>query len=210
MLGLLGRKIGMTQIFDESGKQIPITVIEAGPVTVTQVKTKETDGYDAVQVAFGKIKEKNVNKPLKGHFAKSGAPLARRLAEFRVDNPQDYTPGQVITADLFKDGQRIDITGTSKGKGTQGHVRRWNHLTGPMAHGSKFHRRPGSLGASATPGRVAKGYPGPGRMGYERVTVQNLTVVRVDAERNLLLVKGAVPGPQKGYLRMKPTVKASK
>lgn len=210
MLGLLGRKIGMTQIFDDKGMQVPVTVIEAGPVTVTQIKTKETDGYDAVQLAFGSIKEKNVNKPLKGHFAKSGAEIARRLVEFRVDNPQDYTPGQIITADLFKDGQQIDVTGTSKGKGTQGHIRRWNHRTGPNSHGSKFHRLSGSKGASATPSRVGKGYKGPGRMGYERVTVQNLTVLRVDPQRNLLLVKGAVPGPKKGFLRMKPTVKVSK
>lgn len=210
MLGLLGKKIGMTQVFDATGVQTPVTVIEAGPIYVTQIKTVEQDGYNALQVAFGEEKKHRKNKPELGQFEKAGLEPKKYLVEFRVEDPENYSVGQEISADLFKEGQYIDVTGTSKGKGTAGIIKRHNEGRGPETHGSKFHRTPGSRGASSTPSRVVKGLPGPGRMGYERVTVQHLEVVRVDAERNLLLVKGAVPGPRKGFLMMKPSVKVSK
>ncbi len=210
MLGLLGKKIGMTQVFDEKGVQTPVTVIEAGPIYVSQIKTVEQDGYNALQVAFGEEKKHRKNKPELGQFDKAGIAPKKYLVEFRVEDPENYSVGQEISADLFEEGQFIDVTGTSKGKGTAGIIKRHNESRGPESHGSKFHRTPGSRGASATPSRVAKGVPGPGRMGYERVTVQHLEVVRVDADRNLLLVKGAVPGPRKGFLVMKPSVKVSK
>lgn len=210
MLGLLGKKIGMTQVFDEKGVQTPVTVIEAGPIYVSQIKTVEQDGYNALQVAFGEEKKHRKNKPELGQFDKAGIAPKKHLVEFRVEDPENYSVGQEISADLFEEGQFIDVTGTSKGKGTAGIIKRHNESRGPESHGSKFHRTPGSRGASATPSRVAKGVPGPGRMGYERVTVQHLEVVRVDADRNLLLVKGAVPGPRKGFLVMKPSVKVSK
>ena len=210
MLGLLGKKIGMTQVFDEKGVQPPVTVIEAGPIYVSQIKTVEQDGYNALQVAFGEEKKHRKNKPELGQFDKAGIAPKKYLVEFRVEDPENYSVGQEISADLFEEGQFIDVTGTSKGKGTAGIIKRHNESRGPESHGSKFHRTPGSRGASATPSRVAKGVPGPGRMGYERVTVQHLEVVRVDADRNLLLVKGAVPGPRKGFLVMKPSVKVSK
>lgn len=210
MLGLLGKKIGMTQVFDENGRQTAVTVIEAGPIYVTQIKTKERDGYNALQVAFGEEKKQRLNKPELGHFEKAGVEALKKVVEFPVENPESYELGQEIKVDIFKEGQFIDVTGTSKGKGTAGIIKRHNESRGPMAHGSKFHRTPGARSASATPGRVAKGQRGPGRMGYERVTVQKLEVIRVDADRNLLLVKGGVPGPRKGFLSMKPTVKVSK
>lgn len=210
MLGLLGKKIGMTQVFDENGIQTAVTVIEAGPIHVTQIKTKEQDGYNALQVAFGDEKKQRLNKPAIGHFEKAGVDVKKRIMEFRVDDPEKYTLGQEIKADIFKVGQYIDVTGTSKGKGTAGIIKRHNESRGPQTHGSKFHRTPGARGASSTPGRVAKGQRGPGRMGYERVTVQHLEVVRVDADRDLILLKGAVPGPRKGFVSMKPSVKVSK
>ncbi len=210
MLGLIGKKIGMTQYFDEDGKLVPVTVVEAGPVYVTQIKRVEKEGYNAVQVAFGEKKAKNVTKPLKGHFEKAGVENKRKLVEFRLDNVDDFTLGQEIKADLFTVGNKVDVIGTSKGKGTTGHIRRWNHSRGPETHGSKFHRLSGSKGGSSYPGRVAKGYKGPGRMGYERVTVANLEIVRIDANRNLMLIKGAIPGPKKGLVVIKPTVKTGK
>lgn len=209
MAVLLGRKIGMTQVFNDNGRQIPVTVMEAGPVYVTQIKTEEKDGYNAIQLGFGELKKNRMNKPLEGHFKKAGTEPLKRLIEMRVDDVSGYELGQEIKADIFSAGDMIDVSGLSKGKGTQGHIRRYNHSRGPMSHGSKFHRLHGSRGSIA-PSRVFKGVHGAGRMGYEQVTVQNLEVVRVDAERNLLLVKGAVPGPKKGIITMKTTVKNNK
>lgn len=210
MKSIIGKKVGMTQVFSEDGNMVPVTVIEAGPVYVTQIKTVETDGYNAIQVAFGDAREKMFNKPIKGHFAKSGVAPKKMLLEFHVEDPSTFTLGQAITADLFEAGQMIDVSGTSKGKGTQGAVRRWNQHTGPMSHGSKFKRGAGSLGANSTPARVLKGMHMAGRMGNEKVTVQNLELVRVDTERNLLLIKGAVPGPKGGFVTVQHAVKASK
>jgi large subunit ribosomal protein L3 len=210
MLGILGKKIGMTQIFDENGNVVPVTVVEAGPMTVVQVKTVESDGYNAIQVGFGEVKEKALNKPQKGHFEKAGVEAKRYIQEFRLDDVSEYTVGQVLTADLFEAGETIDVTGTSKGKGTQGPIKRWNQSRGPESHGSKYHRGPGSIGAASYPARVLKGMHMAGRMGNETVTVQNLTIAKVDAERNLVLVKGAVPGPKKGLLTIKKAIKAGK
>lgn len=210
MLGLLGKKIGMTQVFDESGNMIPVTVVEAGPMFVTQIKTVETDGYNAVQVAFGDQKEHRVNKPLKGHFAKSGVSLKRFIREFRVEDTASFSVGQEIKADLFENGAMIDVTGTSKGKGTQGTIKRWNTSRGPETHGSKHHRLVGSLGAGTYPARVIKGMTMAGRMGRETVTVQSLQIVRVEADRNLLLIKGSVPGPKGALVTIKNAVKAGK
>lgn len=205
---ILGRKIGMTQVFTEDGAVIPVTVIEAGPVAVVQKKTVENDGYDAVQVGFENAKEKAVTKPLKGHFAKAGVALKKVLREFRFDDCTTYNVGDQITADVFVAGDKVDVTGTSKGKGFAGSIKRWGSHRGPMTHGSGYHRRPGSLGACSTPSRVMKNKKLPGHMGVERVTVQNLDVVRVDNEKNLILVKGAVPGAKGGLLIIKDTVKA--
>lgn len=210
MKGIIGKKVGMTQIFNEDGSMVPVTVVEAGPIFVTQVKTVETDGYNAVQVAFGDAREKTFNKPEKGHFAKSGVAPKKFVIEFRVDNPADYTLGQSISAEIFEAGQMVDVSGTSKGKGTEGPIRRWNQSRGPMSHGSKYKRGVGSLGANSTPARVLKGQTMAGRMGNEKVTVQNLELVRVDAERNLLLIKGAVPGPKGGFVTVQQAVKAGK
>nr|WP_120167043.1 50S ribosomal protein L3 [Thermohalobacter berrensis] len=210
MKGILGKKIGMTQIFRENGEVVPVTVIEAGPVTVVQKKTEEKEGYNSVQVGFEDAKEKKVNKPLKGHFDKSGVNYKKHLTEFRVDNPDDYEVGQEIKADVFEEGDKVDVTGISKGKGFQGAIKRHGQSRGPETHGSKYHRRPGSMGASADPSRVFKGKKLPGHMGHEKVTVANLEVVKVDTERNLLLVKGAVPGPKGGLLTIKESYKASK
>lgn len=200
----------MTQIFDGNGNMIPVSVIEAGPVFVTQIKTVETDGYNAIQVAFADKKESRSNKPEQGHFKKAGVSAKKHVVEFRVDNPNEFELGQVIKADILEEGTLIDVTGTSKGKGTAGAVKRWNQRTGPKTHGSKFHRAAGSLGASSYPARVLKGMHMAGHMGNERVTMQNLEVIRVDAEKNLLLVKGGIPGPKKGFLTIKKAVKASK
>ncbi|MEW9122234.1 MAG: 50S ribosomal protein L3 [Thermotaleaceae bacterium] len=210
MKGILGRKIGMTQIFTEAGMVIPVTVVEAGPMVVTQIKTVETDGYNAIQVGYGDIKTKNVNKPTKGHFEKAGVEYKKALREFVVEDPAAYQIGQEIKADIFAEGNKIDVTGISKGKGTQGAIKRHNQSRGPMSHGSKYHRGPGSKGAGTTPGRVFKGQTEAGRMGNEQVTVQNLEIVKVDTERNLLLIKGAIPGPKKGMLTIKETVKSEK
>lgn len=205
--GILGKKVGMTQLFGEAGQMIPVTVIEAGPCYVVQKKTKETDGYNAIQVGFNEKREKLINKPLKGHFAKAQVKTLRYLKELSLENVDEYQLGQEIKADVFDAGEHIDVVGTSKGKGFAGAIKRHNFQRGPMAHGSKYHRRTGSLGAKG-PARVFKGRKMPGRMGGERVTVQNLEVVRVDAERNLLIVKGAVPGPKGGLLIVKSSVKA--
>lgn len=206
---MLTTKVGMTQVFGENGVLIPVTVLQAGPLYVTQVKTVENDGYAAVQVGFGDIRDSLVNKPRKGHFAKAGVANKRFLKELRFENSADYKVGQVIKADIFAEGDRIDATAKSKGKGFQGAIKRHGLSRGPMAHGSKYHRHAGSNGANTSPGRVFKGKHMPGQMGNVRVTVQNLEVVRVDAEKNLILVKGAVPGPKKSLVMLKETVKAN-
>jgi len=204
---ILTTKIGMTQVFGKNGELIPVTVLQAGPVYVTQVKTKENDGYDAIQVAFGDIRESLVNKPRKGHFAKAGVAVKRYLREFRLENASEYKVGQEIKADIFAEGDRVDAIGKTKGKGFQGAIKRHNLARGPMKHGSKYHRHAGSNGAATTPGRVFPGKHMPGHMGAVRATVQNLEVVRVDAEKNLILVKGAVPGAKKSLVMLKETVK---
>lgn len=205
--GILGRKVGMTQLFDAEGKVVPVTLIQAGPCTVVQKKTVETDGYNAIQVGFGEIREKLVNKPKKGHFAKANIKPVRFLKEFRFDNVDEYQIGQELLADVFAEGDAVDVTGTSKGKGFAGGIKRHGFARGPMAHGSKYHRRPGSLGAKG-PARVFKGRKLPGRKGGATVTVQNLQIVKVDAEKNLLVVKGAIPGPRKSLVVVKTSVKA--
>lgn len=206
---LLATKVGMTQIFGENGVLIPVTVLQAGPLYVTQIKTVENDGYSAVQVGYGDIRETLVNKPRKGHFAKAGVANKKHLKEFKFDNAADFKVGQEIKANIFVEGDRIDATAKSKGKGFQGAIKRWNLSRGPMKHGSKFHRHAGSNGAATTPGRVFKGKHMPGQMGNVKVTVQNLEVVRVDAEKNYILVKGAVPGPKKSLVIIRETVKAN-
>ena len=205
---ILTTKVGMTQVFSEDGVLTPVTVLQAGPCVVTQVKTVENDGYSAVQVGFGDIREKLVNKPKKGHFAKAGVTAKRFLKEFRLEDAESYTLGQEIKADVFAAGDKVDATAKSKGKGFQGAIKRHGQHRGPMAHGSKYHRHAGSNGSATTPGRVFKGKHMPGHMGAVRVTVQNLEVVSVDAEKNLILVKGAVPGPKKSLVMLKESVKA--
>ncbi len=205
---LIGKKVGMTQIFDESGKVIPVTVIEAGPCTIAQVKTVETDGYNAVQLGFGDVKERKVNKPEKGHFAKAGVTPKKHLREFRVDSVEGLTVGNELKADVFAAGDRVDVQGTSKGKGFQGVIKRHGQSRGPMGHGSMYHRRPGSMGPTSTPGRVFKGKKLPGHMGVETVTIQNLDVVAVDTDKNVILVKGSVPGVKGAILKIKMSVKA--
>ena len=207
---ILATKVGMTQIFNEDGVLTPVTVLQAGPVVVTQVKTVENDGYSAVQVGFADKREKLVNKPLKGHFDKAGVSYKRYIREFKLEDAESYALGQEIKADIFAAGDKIDVTAISKGKGFQGAIKRHGQSRGPMAHGSKFHRHEGSNGSSSDPSRVFKGKKMPGQMGNKKVTVQNLEVVRVDAENNLLLVKGAVPGPKKAMVTIKETVKSGK
>ena len=209
MKGILGKKIGMTQIFTEHGEVIPVTVVEAGPVVVTQVKTTENDGYTAIQVGFQDAKEKSLNKPQKGHLAAANT-LKKHLKEFRVDSVEEYTVGQEIKADLFAAGELIDVTGISKGKGFQGPIKRHGQSRGPESHGSRYHRRPGSMGACSYPGRVFKNKKLAGHMGSVKVTVQNLEVVRVDADKNFILVKGAIPGAKGSVVTIKEAVKASK
>lgn len=204
---MLATKIGMTQVFGKNGELIPVTVLQAGPVYVTQVKTRENDGYDAIQVAFGDIREGLVNKPRKGHFAKAGVAVKRYLREFRFENASEYKVGQEIKADIFAEGDRVDAIGKTKGKGFQGAIKRHNLQRGPMKHGSKYHRHAGSNGSATTPGRVFPGKHMAGHMGAVRATVQNLEVVRVDADKNLILVKGAVPGAKKSLIMLKETVK---
>ena len=204
---ILATKVGMTQIFNEDGVLTPVTVLQASPSVVTQVKTIENDGYEAVQVGYGDIREVLVNKPRKGHFAKAGVSNKRYLKEFKFENAAEYTVGQEIKVDIFEAGDKIDATAKSKGKGFQGAIKRHNQSRGPMAHGSKFHRHQGSNGACSSPSRVFKGKGMPGHMGCKKVTVQNLEVVRVDAEKNLLLVKGAVPGSKKALVTIKETTR---
>lgn len=207
MKTILGKKVGMTQIFSETGEAIPVTVIEAGPAVVTQIKTVETDGYNAVQIGFEDKKEHKLTKPEKGHFDKWQAPYKKHLAEIRLDEGETYEPGQVITVADFEVGAKLDVTGTSKGKGTQGNIKRHGHHRGPMTHGSKHKRLPGGLAAATYPSRVFKGNEAPGRTGRETVTVQNVDLVKVIADRNLMLVKGAVPGGKGGLLRIQYAVK---
>ena len=207
MKGILGKKIGMTQIFSEAGEMIPVTVIEAGPCVVTQLKTEETDGYKAVQLGFEDQKEHRLTKPERGHFAKAGVACKKYLGEFRLDEDENYEVGQTVTAADFEVGAKLDITGTSKGKGTQCNIKRHHHRRGPMTHGSKHKRLPGGLAAATYPSRVFRGNKAPGRTGRDTVTMQNLELVKVIADRNLMLVKGAVPGNKGGLLRIKYAVK---
>ena len=206
--GIIGKKVGMTQIFDENGKVVPVTVVEAGPCTVVQKKTVESDGYVAVQLGFGDVAAKKVNKPAKGHFDKADVAPKKTLREFRLADISAMNIGDILKADVFAAGDKVDITGTSKGHGFTGAIARWNQHTGPMAHGSKYHRGVGSLSANSTPSRVFKNKKMSGHYGVDRVTTLNLSVVRVDAERNLLLVRGAVPGPNGGTLVIRDSVKA--
>jgi large subunit ribosomal protein L3 len=210
---IVGKKLGMTQVFTPDGRLLPVTVIEAGPNTVVQKKTKEKDGYEAIQVGFGAFPserraERLLTKPVLGHFKKAGVAPARRLREFRLDDCAAYEVGAVIQADVFAEGEKVDVSGISRGRGFTGAIYRWNQHTGPMKHGSKYHRGVGSMGANSTPSRVFKNKHMPGHYGVEKVTIQNLTVIRVDAERNLLLVRGAVPGPNGGYLTVRNAIKA--
>ena len=210
---IIGKKLGMSQVFTEDGIVIPVTVVEAGPCPVVQKKTVDKDGYDAVQVAFGSYKDdkradKLTNKPLKGHYAKAGVKPMRTLKEFRLDDCSAYEVGGAITCDVFAAGDKVDVVGTSKGHGFTGAIKRWNQHCGPMAHGSGYHRGVGSLSANSTPSRVFKNKKMSGHWGNERVTVQNLTVVKIDKDRNLILVKGAVPGPKGGTVVVKTSSKA--
>lgn len=204
----MGRKLGMTQVFDEDGRVIPVTVIEAEPNVVVQKKTIETDGYNAIKVGYGDVREKLVNKPHRGQFEKAGLKLRRYLKEFRLDDVTGYEVGSEIKADIFSAGERVDVIGTSKGKGYQGVIKRWNANRGPETHGSKYHRAVGSMGASSFPSRTFKNKKMPGHMGNVRTTIQNLEVVRVDTDRNIILVKGGVPGPKKGLVVIRDSVKA--
>ena len=206
---ILGKKIGMTQVFDEKGRAIPVTVVEAGPCTVVQIKTKDSDGYEAVQLGFGEIKEKKLIRPIKGHFTKANVTPKKHLREFRLEE-FSYNVGDEIKADIFKEGETVDVTGTSKGKGFQGVIKRHGQSRGPMGHGSMYHRRPGSMGSTSTPGRVYKGKNLPGHMGVETVTVQNLEIVKVDIDKNVLLIKGSVPGNKGAILKIRDSVKSAK
>ena len=207
---ILATKVGMTQIFNDEGVLTPVTVLQAGPCVVTQVKTVENDGYKAVQVGFVDKREKLVNKPQKGHFDKAGVSYKRYVREFRLENAEEYSVKDEIKADIFAAGDKIDATAISKGKGFQGAIKRLGQSRGPMAHGSKFHRHQGSNGACSDPSKVFKGKGMPGHMGSKQITIQNLEIVRVDAENNLLLVKGAVPGPKKALVTVKETVTTGK
>ena len=208
-MGILGRKLGMTRIFAGDGSAVAVTVVQAGPCPVTQVKTAETDGYNALQIAFEEAKEKHVTKPMKGHFAKAGVEPKKVLKEFRLDDTSNYEVGAEIKADVFAAGDKVDVTGVSKGHGYQGPIKRHGQSRGPMGHGSKFHRAVGSLSSATTPGKVKKGKKMAGHMGSVKVTIQNLEVVRADADKNLLLIKGAVPGPKNAVLVIKNSVKAN-
>ena len=205
---ILGKKLGMTQVFAEDGKVTPVTVIEAGPCAVVQKKTVDTDGYDAVQLSYGEKAERKMNKPEKGHFDKAGVAYARYLREMRLDDVSAVNVGDVIKADIFEAGETVDVTGTSKGHGFSGTIKKYGTHRGPMTHGSGYHRGVGSMGACSTPSRVMKNKRLPGHMGVEQVTVQNLNIVKVDTEKNIILVKGAVPGPKGGILTIKDSIKA--
>ncbi|MBU5487243.1 50S ribosomal protein L3 [Clostridium sp. MSJ-8] len=205
---IIGKKIGMTQIFDQNGKVIPVTVVEAGPCVVIQKLTTEKNGYDAIQVGFGEVREKLLNKPAKGQFVKAGVSLRRTVKEFRLEDTTGYEVGQEIKADIFEVGDKVDVSGVSKGKGFQGVIKRWNAQRGPMTHGSKFKRAPGSMGASSDPSRTFKNKHMPGHMGAVNTTVLNLEVVKVIPEKNLILIKGGIPGPNKAKVVIRNTVKA--
>jgi len=209
---ILGKKLGMTQIFTPDGKMIPVTVVEAGHGVVLQNKTVENDGYNAVQLGYGTVKDKKVTSPMKGHFDKAGVKPVKFIREVRLPGASEYTVGQELSVDVFAEGDVIDVTGVAKGKGFAGVIKRWNFRRGPMAHGSKSHREPGSMGPrmSGGGGKVFKGKKLPGRMGGQKVTVQRLTIVRVDAERNLILIKGGIPGPKGNFMMIKSTVKPKK
>ena len=206
MKAIIGKKVGMTQIFDEKGYVIPVTVIEAGPCTVAQVKSVDTDGYNAIQLGFGEVKDKHINKPEKGHFAKSKLTAKKHLREFRV-NSADVKVGDEVKADVFAAGDKVDVQGTTKGKGFQGVIKRHGQHRGPMGHGSMYHRRPGSMGPTSTPGRVFKGKNLPGHMGSVTSTILNLDVVKVDTDKNVLLVKGSVPGAKGSIVKVRETVR---
>ncbi len=206
---ILGKKLGMTQIFDEKGKVIPVTAIEAGPCTVVQIKSKDADGYEAVKLGFADIKESKLTKPKMGEFKKANITPKKHLREFRLEDI-NYNVGDEIKVDIFSQGEKVDITGTSKGKGFQGVIKRHGQSRGPMGHGSMYHRRPGSMGSTSTPGRVFKGKKLPGHMGMETVTIQNLEVVKVDLDKNVILVKGSVPGNKGAILKIRDSVKAVK
>lgn len=207
MNGILAKKIGMTQVFEESGDLVPVTVLQAGPMVVVQKKSVETDGYNAIVVGFGEINEKNVNKPRKGQFKKANASYKRYLREFKVDDVEKYNLGDEITVEIMDGIEFVDVIGTSKGKGTQGVIKRHGFGRGRESHGSKFHRMPGGMGAATWPGKVFKRHRMMGRMGNERTTVQNLKVVRVDKENGIILIKGAVPGPKKGLITVRKAIK---
>ena len=205
---ILGKKIGMTQIFTEDGRLIPVSVIEAGPCRVVQKKTEEVDGYKAVQVGFENKKERKANKPEQGHFKKAGVPVMKYLKEFKLENAAELNVGDDLTVAQFEAGELVDVTGTSKGHGYAGTIKRWGTHRGPMTHGSHYHRGPGSLGACSDPSRVFKGKKMPGHYGVDKVTIQNLDLVKIDSERNLLLVKGSIPGPKGGLVVVRNAVKA--
>lgn len=205
---IIGKKIGMTQIFDQNGKVVPVTVVEVGSNVVVQKKTIETDGYEAIQVGFGEVREKLLNKPKKGHLAKAGVSLRRTLKEFRLDDISTYNVGDAINADIFEAGEKVDVSGISKGKGFQGVIKRWNQSRGPMSHGSKFHRAPGSMGAASDPSRTFKNKRMPGHMGAANRTVLNLEVVKVMADKNVILIKGGIPGANKSTVVIRNSVKA--
>jgi large subunit ribosomal protein L3 len=209
-VGILGTKLGMTQVFDTEGNAIPVTVIHAGPCTVTQIKTKQTDGYTAIQVGYGEVKPKALNKPELGHLAKSGATPVRHLHEYRLEDISTFELGQQVKVDLFAPGQIVDVTGTNIGKGFAGFQKRHNFKRGPMSHGSKNHREPGSIGPGTTPGRVYPGKKMAGRLGNTQITIRKLTVLRVDTERNLLLIKGTVPGKAGGLVNVVPEKKVGR
>ncbi len=209
-VGILGTKLGMTQVFDEAGKAVPVTVIQAGPCIVTQIKTEKTDGYTAVQVGYGEVSQKSLSKPELGHLAKSGASPLRHLHEYRLDSESEFELGQQITVETFTSGQVVDVIGTSIGRGFAGYQKRHNFKRGPMAHGSKNHRLPGSTGAGTTPGRVYPGKRMAGRLGGSQVTIRKLTIVRVDPERNVLLIKGAVPGKPGALVNIVPAKKVGR
>lgn len=206
-VGILGTKLGMTQVFDEEGRAIPVTVVQAGPCTITQIKTKQKDGYSAIQIGYQEVKPKIINKPEIGHLAKADAPPLRHLREYRLDEVSEYQLGQQLLVDIFSDGQIVDVTGTSIGRGFAGYQKRHNFRRGPMAHGSKNHRLPGSTGAGTTPGRTFPGKKMAGRYGGKRVTIRKLEVVKILAERNVLLIKGAIPGKAGALLSVAPTNK---
>lgn len=204
---ILGQKIGMTQIFNEKGELIPVTVVLAEPNLVVQVKTDDKEGYNSIQVGYGIIREKLVNKPKQGHFKKAGIEFRRHLREFRLEDCSIYSTGNQIKVDIFQEGEKVDVIGKSKGKGFQGTIKRWNGSRGPMSHGSKFHRAVGSMGASSDPSRTFKNKKMPGRMGGERTTVQNLEVVKIILEKNLILIKGGIPGPNKSIVQIRDCIK---